>query len=137
MKQSHDAFDDDFDEFSSEEDYEAQGAYGDKDDYGFCPICGGPGETVSVGVRQWVVCHRDRVKWRLGLGFFALFQRREKWDQTPRDIAAYREVQPLRDAQSEAPASSAAPPASKAPAKQPPAKAPDDDEARFRRMMGE
>src|SRR5687768_10757861 len=90
MKQSYDGFednsDDEFgDEFVSEEDYAAQGAYGDKDDYGYCPICGGTGETVSVGVRQWVVCHRDRVKWRLGLGFFALFQRREKWDQAPRD----------------------------------------------------
>jgi hypothetical protein len=129
MKQSHDAFEDDFDdEFVSEEDYEAQGAYGDKDDYGFCPLCGGPGETVSVGVRQWVVCHRDRVKWRLGLGFFALFQRREKWDQTPRDIAAYREVQPLRDAKDETSLNAS----TKAPSK-----APDDEEARFRRMMGE
>ncbi len=125
MNQSRDAFDDEFDdsneEFVSEEDYEAQGAYGDKDDYGFCPVCGAPGETVSVGVRQWVVCHQDRVKWRLGLGFFALFQRREKWDQTPRDIAVYREVQPLRDANAEIK----------------PSQASGDQEARFRRMMGD
>ena len=114
----NDEFDDEFtDEFAREEDYEAQGIYGDKDDYGLCPICGAPGETVSVGLRQWVVCHRDRVKWRLGLGFFSLFQRREKWDQTPRDIAAYREVQPLRETDENALL--------------------DDDEARFRRMMGE
>lgn len=124
MNRSRGDFDDEFDEdtndefdqeFASEEDYEAQGAYGDKDDYGLCPICGSPGETVSVGMRQWVVCHRDRVKWRLGLGFFALFQRREKWDQTPKDIASYREVQPLRDGKTQN----------------------DDDEARFRRMMGD
>ncbi|HEY0074745.1 MAG TPA: hypothetical protein VGB77_11625 [Abditibacteriaceae bacterium] len=125
MKQSYDEFEDDsddnLDEFSSEEDYEAQGAYGDKDDYGLCPVCGGPGETVSVGVRQWVVCHRDRVKWRLGLGFFALFQRREKWDQTPREVASYREVQPLRETKKEIIE----------------AKPQDDEEARFRRMMGE
>ena len=124
-----DEFDDDFneelnDEFASEEDYEAQGIYGDKDDYGFCPICGAPGETVSVGVRQWVVCHHDRVKWRLGLGFFALFQRREKWEQAPREIVAYREVQPLRNDQTIAPAKTAD-------------KISDDEEARFRRMMGE
>lgn len=127
MKQSHDAFEDDFednlDEFSSEEDYEAQGAYGDKDDYGLCPLCGGPGETVSVGVRQWVVCHRDRVKWRLGLGFFALFQRRETWDQTPREVASYREVQPLREPKEETETRKN--------------QVPDDEEARFRRMMGE
>ena len=124
MKQSYDEFedsDDNLDEFSSEEDYEAQGAYGDKDDYGLCPLCGNPGETVSVGVRQWVVCHRDRVKWRLGLGFFALFQRREKWDQTPREVASYREVQPLRESKEEITK----------------AKPQDDEEARFRRMMGE
>jgi hypothetical protein len=125
MKQSYDEFEDNsdenLDEFSSEEDYEAQGAYGDKDDYGLCPLCGSPGETVSVGVRQWVVCHQDRVKWRLGLGFFALFQRREKWDQTPREVASYREVQPLRATKEEITK----------------AKPQDDEEARFRRMMGE
>ena len=71
------------------------------------------GDVVSAGARQWVVCHADKVKWRLGLGFFALFQRREKWDQAPRDIAVYREVKPLREAKT----------------------APLDDEARFRRMF--
>lgn len=124
MNQFSDAFDEEpndesVDEFATEEDYEAQGIYGDKDDYGLCPICGEAGETVSAGVRQWVVCHRDRVKWRLGLGFFALFQRREKWDQTPREIASYREVKPLREGKEKEPSK------------------PDDEEARFRRMMGE
>lgn len=110
-------YDESEDEFQSEEEAEAAGAYGDTDDYGFCPICGSPGDVVSAGARQWVVCHNDRVKWRLGLGFFALFQRREKWDQAPSDIAAYREVKPLREPQ--------------------PAQVEDDEEARFRRMMGE
>jgi hypothetical protein len=114
----NDENDDQFDdEFQTEADYEAAGAYGDKDEYGYCPLCGSPGEVVGAGVRQWVVCHRDKVKWRLGLGFFGLFQRREKWDQTPRDIAAYREVKPLREPK-ETPS-------------------PNDEEARFRRMMGE
>ncbi len=107
-------FDEPDDEFQSEEEAEAAGAYGDKDDYGFCPHCGAPGEVVGAGARQWVVCHEHKVKWRLGLGFFALFQRErgEKWDQTSRDIAAYREVKPQREPK-------------------------EDGEARFKRMMGE
>ncbi len=117
MNQHADEFDE---EFQSEEEAEAAGVYGDKDDYGFCPLCGAPGEAVGVGAKQWVVCHADKVKWRLGLGFFALFQRREKWDQTPRDIAVYREVKPLREPKENAPAAPA-----------------NDEEARFKRMMGE
>lgn len=106
-------FDDFEDEPYSEEDYEAEGAIGDKDEYGYCPVCGAPGEAVGASVRQWVVCHTDKVKWRLGVGFFGLFQRREKWDQTPGEIKTYREVKPLREAKNA-----------------------DDDEARFKRMMG-
>ena len=112
-------------EFQSEEEAEAAGAYGDKDEYGFCPICGAPGDVVGAGARQWVACHADKVKWRLGIGFFALFQRREKWDQTPRDIASYREVKPLREPMPAEPSVPMLP----APA--------DDQEARFNRMMGE
>ena len=112
MNQHFDEFEDD--EFQSEEEAEAAGAYGDKDDYGYCPICGAPGDVVNVGARQWVVCHEHKVKWRLGLGFFSLFQRERpaKWDDIGQLIASYREVKPLRE----------------------PAAA-EDDEARFRRMM--
>ena len=102
-----------FDEYFDEDEAAAHGAFGDTDDYGFCPVCGAPGEAVGSGMRQWVVCHADKVKWRLGLGFFALFHRKEKWDATPLDVKTYREVKPLKEP------------------------VPGDDEARFRRMMGE
>ena len=126
MNRQFDEFEDE--EFESEEEAEAAGAYGDKDDYGFCPICGAPGDVMNVGAKQWVVCHDDKVKWRLGIGFFSLFQREKPapWDDAANLLASYREVKPLREA-----------PVADPPADPVISPITDDAEARFRRMMGE
>lgn len=97
------------------EDLNADGIHGDEEDYGSCPVCGGHGEMVDVGRRHWLVCHRDRVKWRIGSGVFGLFWggRGEKWNRAGDWLREYREVQADK---------SSAPPA-------------DEEAERFKRMF--
>ncbi len=98
----------------------AEGIHGDEEDYGACPKCGGAGEMVAQGRRHWMVCHRDKLKWPVGVGFFGwLLGRGNKWDRAGDWLAEYREVEP-----------------DKTPLQptQPPVK-PDDDEERLKRMF--
>jgi len=72
-----------------------EGIYGDEEDYGSCPICGSAGEMIDQGRRHWMVCHADRVKWRIGSGLFGFLQRERgaKWQRADDWLANYREVQ--------------------------------------------
>jgi hypothetical protein len=74
----------------------AEGIHGDEEDYGACPECGEGGEMVAQGRRHWIVCHRDRVKWRVGTGLFDWFLkgRNDGWDRAGDWINDYREVAP-------------------------------------------
>jgi hypothetical protein len=85
------------------EELHAEGIYGDEDDYGRCPVCGGSGEMIAEGRKHWMVCHEDQTKWRIGTGFFSMFQRDrpKQWDRPRELLAAYREVQPLHGDEAE------------------------------------
>lgn len=74
-----------------------EGIFGDENDYGRCPVCGGHGESLTQGFKQWMVCHEHKIKWRIGVGFFSLFQRDRpaKWDRPGQFLKDYREVTPL------------------------------------------
>jgi hypothetical protein len=74
----------------------AHGIHGDEEDYGACPRCGGAGEMVAQGRRHWAVCHRDRVKWRVGTGLFGWFLRgkTDRWDCVGDWLGEYEEVAP-------------------------------------------
>jgi len=87
----NDTYDDD-----EAQEQRAEGIHGDEEDYGSCPECGQDGEMVAQGRRHWIVCHRDRVKWRVGTGFFGwLFKGRDaSWDRAGDWINDYREVSP-------------------------------------------
>jgi hypothetical protein len=76
------------------------GIYGEEEEnYGRCPVCGSAGDMLNHGKNHWMVCHDHKVKWRIGSGFFSIFQRDRpaKWDQAGAILAEYREVKPLLD----------------------------------------
>lgn len=107
-----------YDEEEAEE-QRAEGIHGDEEDYGSCPACGGSGEMVAEGRRHWMVCHRDKLKWRVGTGFFVwLLGVGDKWDRAGDWIKAYRQVEP-----------------DKTPTPSPEVKPRDDDEERLKRMF--
>ncbi len=87
-----------YDDDERDEQREA-GIHGDEEDYGRCPVCGKDGEMIAQGRRHWMVCHNDQTKWRIGTGFFSIFQRDRpaQWDRPKELLAAYREVEPLRE----------------------------------------
>ncbi len=102
---NHSFADDEADENEFYDQYEraaqnAHGTFGDEDDYGSCPLCGGAGEAVAQGRHHWLVCHRDRVKWRIGTGLFGsgllgwISRGRQKWDRVGDWFKEYREVAP-------------------------------------------
>lgn len=80
------------------EEQNAEGIYGDEEHYGCCPVCGGSGEMIAEGRKHWMVCHDDKTKWRVGTGFFSIFQRDKpkQWDRPRELLAQYQQVQPLR-----------------------------------------
>ena len=102
---NHSFADDEADENEWYDEYERaaqnrEGVFGDEEAYGACPLCGGAGETVAQGRHHWLVCHRDRVKWRIGTGFFGsgllgwVSRGRQKWDRAGDWLQEYREVVP-------------------------------------------
>ena len=60
--------------------------------FGGCPYCGSMDGIVDAGSLSWCVCHRHRVRWRIGP---VTSDSPNSWKYAIKRLVAFREVTPI------------------------------------------
>lgn len=69
----------------------------DHDDFGLCPKCRRTDGYLNVGRVHFGICHRHRVKWKIGYNLFSGWRDESEatWQKNVYRLATYRLVQAL------------------------------------------
>lgn len=65
--------------------------------WGACPDCGKTGGCLNVDRDHWFVCHEHKTRWCVGSNLFSGWREETEaqWRRNARELAGYREVNPV------------------------------------------
>lgn len=68
-----------------------------RDFFGVCPVCGQSGESLSIGRKNWFICHRHGLCWCIGENILSDWrdESEEQWRANYELLLRCREVEPL------------------------------------------